>query len=331
MKKVSVIVPVYNAESVLHYCVDSILNQTFKDYELILVDDGSTDGSGALCDEYALTNENVLVKHMENQGVSVARNTGIELAKGEYICFVDSDDYVEKDFLQEMVGKAEEGFDFVLTAYQWVDDYNCNAFKTVIYIEKESYSVADKNSLMNLSNLVLLSQPWNKLFKREIIIDNHIRMPENISLGEDTVFVFRYLSCIIERRFCVINKPLYYYFSNNADSLLNKYRDNLFEISVKLNNYLYEEVKKWKLPDEQLRMFYNSCYYRMENVLFNTFREENKASRKEKLRRNSITIKSADFQNWYKLFNGHLNPVYKFAFQIKKYYPIYWLIILKGK
>ena len=139
---------------------------------------------------------------------------------------------------------------------------------------------------------------------------------------EDTVFVFRYLSCIIERRFCVINKPLYYYFSNNADSLLNKYRDNLFEISVKLNNYLYEEVKKWKLPDEQLRMFYNSCYYRMENVLFNTFREENKASRKEKLRRNSITIKSADFQNWYKLFNGHLNPVYKFAFQIKKYYHI---------
>ena len=330
MKKVSVIVPVYNAESVLHYCVDSILNQTFKDYELILVDDGSTDGSGALCDEYALTNENVLVKHMENQGVSVARNTGIELAKGEYICFVDSDDYVEKDFLQEMVGKAEEGFDFVLTAYQWVDDYNHNAFKIVIYKEKESYSVVDKNSLMDLSSLVLLSQPWNKLFKRKIIIENNIRMPEDISLGEDTVFVYRYLSSIINHKFLVINKLLYNYFSNSSDSLLNKYRSDLFEISVKLNDYLSQEVYKWDVSDEQLRMFHNACYYRMENVLFNTFRKENKQSDKEKLRYNNTVMKSKSFRYWLKKFSGKLNPIFRLGYSLKKFYPIYLLTKKKG-
>ena len=328
--KVSIIVPVYNAESVLHYCVDSILNQTFKDYELILVDDGSTDGSGALCDEYALTNENVLVKHMENQGVSVARNTGIELAKGEYICFVDSDDYVEKDFLQEMVGKAEEGFDFVLTAYQWVDDYNHNAFKTVIYKEKESYSVIDKNSLMDLSSLVLLSQPWNKLFKRKIIIENNIRMPEDISLGEDTVFVYRYLSSIINHKFLVINKLLYNYFSNSSDSLLNKYRSDLFEISVKLNDYLSQEVYKWDVSDEQLRMFHNACYYRMENVLFNTFRKENKQSDKEKLRYNNTVMKSKSFRYWLKKFSGKLNPIFRLGYSLKKFYPIYLLTKKKG-
>ena len=217
---ISTIVPVYNAEKVLHYCVDSILNQTFKDFELILIDDGSTDNSGALCDEYASKYDNITVRHTKNQGVSKARNTGIELAKGEYICFVDSDDYVEKDFLQEMVAKAEEGFDFVLTAYQWVDDYNHNVFKTVIYKEKESYSVVDKNSLMDLSSLVLLSQPWNKLFKRKIIIENNIRMPEDISLGEDTVFVYRYLSSIINQRFVVINKLLYNYFCQNQKKIL---------------------------------------------------------------------------------------------------------------
>ena len=88
---------------------------------------------------------------------------------------------------------------------------------------------------MSLGSLVLLSQPWNKIFKKEIILENGIRMPEDLSLGEDTVFVYRYLSCIILENFAVINKPLYFYFSNNTQSLLNKYRDDLFKVNKKLN------------------------------------------------------------------------------------------------
>ena len=294
--KVSIIVPVYNAENVLHYCIDSILNQTYKDFELILVDDGSTDRSGDICDEYALDNDNISVLHIQNGGVSRARNTGIERAKGDYICFVDSDDYIDQLFLEELVNKAEEGYNFVLTAYQWVENYNYNATRTIFYKDDESYSVLDRNSLMSLSNLVLLPQPWNKLFKRDIVINEDIRMPEDISLGEDTTFVYRYLSVVIDQSFVVINKPLYYYFNSvDSGSLLNKYRDDLFEINVSLNNYLYQEIVKWNLSEEHLQMFFNSCYYRMENVLFNTFRKENKVSVKKKIEYNSSVLKTSEF------------------------------------
>ena len=97
MTLVSIIVPVYKVENVLHYCIDSILNQTYNNFELILIDDGSPDSSGKICNEYAKRDLRIKVFHKENEGVSVARNTGIELAKGKYICFVDSDDYIQRD------------------------------------------------------------------------------------------------------------------------------------------------------------------------------------------------------------------------------------------
>lgn len=328
--KVSIIVPVYNAEKVLHYCVDSILNQTYKDFELILVNDGSTDNSGEICDKYSLENDNVVVIHTENGGVSKARNTGIKNAIGDYICFIDSDDYVSDTFLEELVNKTRDGYNFVLTSYHWVNNYEYNSFKTVSY-NSTDYSIVNKNDLMDLGNLVLLSQPWNKLFKNSIIIENNIRMPEDISLGEDTVFVYRYLSCIISEEFAVINKPLYFYYSNNEQSLLNKYRDDLFEVNKKLNKYLYEEVKKWDFSEKQIKSFYNGCYYRMENVLFNTFRKENSRSNKEKIKYNSKVIKSDEFQYWVKRNTNRINPVFKFSYKIKSYYPIYLLKKIKGE
>ena len=328
---VSIIVPVYNVEEVLHYCIDSILTQTFKDFELILVDDGSIDKSGEVCDKYAEKDERISVIHKENGGVSSARNTGIENAKGEYICFIDSDDYVEKEFLQKMISKTEEGYDFVLSGYNWVLDYNHKSSQTVVYKKDENYSVIDKNHLMELRALVLLSQPWNKIFKKSIIIENSIRMPEDISLGEDTVFVYRYLSEIINKKFLVINSTLYNYYSNNSDSLLNKYRSDLFEVNVKLNNYLHEEIAKWNLSDEQCQLFYNSCYYLMENVLFNTFRKENQLSTKERIKYNSTVIQSDDFQYWYKKSTNKINPVFRFSYIIKSFYPIYILQKIKGE
>ena len=103
MPLVSVIVPVYKVENVSHYCIDSILNQTFMDFELILIDDGSPDNSGKICDEYAKIDSRVKVVHKENEGVSAARNAGLELAKGKYICFVDSDDYIQRDYLERLI------------------------------------------------------------------------------------------------------------------------------------------------------------------------------------------------------------------------------------
>ena len=103
MRTISVIVPVYKVEPYINHCVDSILAQTYRDFELILVDDGSPDNCGKICDEYAKQDSRVHVIHQENKGVSAARNAGISLAKGEYISFIDGDDYVEKDFFERII------------------------------------------------------------------------------------------------------------------------------------------------------------------------------------------------------------------------------------
>ena len=103
IRLISVVVPVYNVEDVLHFCIDSILNQTYSDFELLLVDDGSTDKSGDICDQYARKDTRIRVFHKENGGVSSARNLGIDNANGEYICFIDSDDYVNSEFLDSLI------------------------------------------------------------------------------------------------------------------------------------------------------------------------------------------------------------------------------------
>ena len=108
MPKISVIVPVYNVEKYLRKCIESILNQTFREFELILVDDGSTDSSGKICDEYALKDSRIKVIHKENGGASSARNAGLDVAKGEYIGFVDSDDWIEMDMYGELYRLIKE-------------------------------------------------------------------------------------------------------------------------------------------------------------------------------------------------------------------------------
>ena len=123
MPKISVIVPVYNVEKYLHRCVDSILAQTFTDFELLLINDGSKDSSGVICDEYAAKDSRVLVFHKENGGVSSARNMGLDNAKGEWISFVDSDDWVEKEYLETLYQDGE--FDFV-TCYWNVLENNAH-------------------------------------------------------------------------------------------------------------------------------------------------------------------------------------------------------------
>ena len=115
MPKLSVIVPVYNTEKYLRECVDSILAQTFTDFELILVDDGSTDGSGAICDEYAGKDSRIRVIHQENGGATLARRSGVRIAQGEYVAFVDSDDWIAQHIYQNMMEKAETcGADVIL-------------------------------------------------------------------------------------------------------------------------------------------------------------------------------------------------------------------------
>ena len=191
MYKVSVIVPVYNAVAVLARGVDSILAQSFQDFELILVDDGSKDGSGAICDQYAAQDGRVKVIHQENAGVSTARNAGLEAACGEWVTFVDSDDMVLDCFLESLMNAAsrDERIDLAYCGYAIVEgNASVKTYKSGIYIGKEQVHDA-----LSRTNLLYRCSPWAKLYRRSIIVDNGLKFDVNLSISEDRLFVYSYL------------------------------------------------------------------------------------------------------------------------------------------
>lgn len=320
MPVISVIVPVYNVEKVLYHCIDSILNQIFNDFELILVDDGSTDNSGRICDEYAGKDTRAKVIHKQNGGVSSARNAGIEVAKGEYICFVDSDDYLESNYLKELVEtkKKYPDFDNVWCGFQTVEDYLKSNINTVASEYNKDYSFSDLSSIMDLCEKWLVQMPWNKLYDTKTIKKNRLSFPPELSLGEDYIFNLRYLDCT-NGKIVVINKPLYDYLRDGKESLDNKYYPDLLEIYRRLNSEIEKYAEKWSLSDVQISKMYSSFFFRLEAVLRNTFNKKNNQSFFKKIKYNTDVLKSDDFQESMKKMDASLHPLYRFAYKKRKY------------
>lgn len=182
---ISVIVPIYKAEQYIHRCVDSILAQSYTDFELLLIDDGSPDGCGVICDEYSAKDSRVRVFHKENRGVSSARNLGLDNAQGEWITFVDSDDWIDCDFLEKLM--VDDCTDLVVGGnirpsgeLKQAADKQYNALSMAAFLEEHL-------------NGSLLRAPWGKLLRYSIIDSNHIRFDEQVRFGEDTIFIYQYL------------------------------------------------------------------------------------------------------------------------------------------
>ena len=191
--KISVIVPVYNVEKYLRQCLDSILAQTFTDFELLLIDDGSPDTSGTICDEYAALDSRVRVFHKENGGVSSARNLGLDNAQGEWITFVDADDEIKECFLSTFVDiQNEKNAELIVTSVEFFHS------KESIRLSILSDGFYDKSKYGELiiylrDEISLLGVPWNKLYNSEIIKKNNVRFDEGISSYEDEIFVIQYM------------------------------------------------------------------------------------------------------------------------------------------
>ena len=191
MPTVSVIVPVYNAEGVVSRGVDSVLAQSYTDFELILVDDGSTDGSGAICDNYAQQDGRVKVIHQENAGVSAARNAGLRVAQGEWVTFVDSDDILLDGFLESLVAAVnrDERIDLAYCGYAIVEGAtSIKTYRSATYIGKEQL-----HDVLSSTKLLYRCSPWAKFFRRSIITDNGLQFDENLTISEDRLFLYQYL------------------------------------------------------------------------------------------------------------------------------------------
>lgn len=201
--KISVIVPVYNVEKYLPRCIDSILSQSFTNFELILVDDGSPDNSGRICDKYAAKDSRIRVIHKKNGGASSARNVGIKNAKGEWITFIDADDYIEQGFFA-IPGELSE--DLLIQNYKKEEGGNI----TSVEFEKSVIPHRDMQTFINenLHQIIFLS-PWAKFFKRSLLQSYNISFLENIKVGEDNLFVLDYLHIVQSIRVLGSSKYVY--------------------------------------------------------------------------------------------------------------------------
>ena len=211
---VSVIVPVYKVEKYLPECIDSILAQTFTDFELILVDDGSPDNSGKICDDYATRDSRIRVFHKENGGVSSARNLGLDNARGEWIAFVDGDDWVGERYLEHLL-EAIEGFScFVVSGWQrWK-----GGVRTASYLRFSDEHVSRSDALWK-KGLYAYGYPFSKIYCRALIQQNNLRFDTALSMLEDAIFMLNYLRFVSSVRFLAFTEDYCY---RDTDSSLSK-------------------------------------------------------------------------------------------------------------
>ncbi|MBQ4516015.1 MAG: glycosyltransferase family 2 protein [Clostridia bacterium] len=261
--KVSVIVPVYNAEKYIKRCVNSLKNQTIDDIEIILVDDSSTDSSLEMCNKMAEEDGRIKVIHKVNEGAGMARNEALKIATGEYIGFADSDDFVEKDMFKTLYEKAEKyGSDLVMSGVLFVDGNMFSKEGECIlktYFDKDTHFETEEE-LKKLKMGIVGALPddrddskygmsiWKNLFKREIINQNNIAFEsEREMLSEDALFMIDYISCI--KKATGINEAFYNY-CRNEDSISKSYKKDRFLKSLVFEGEVEKRFKKDICPDE---------------------------------------------------------------------------------
>lgn len=243
---ISVIVPVYKVEQFIYRCVDSILNQTYPNLEIILVDDGSPDRSGAICDEYAAKDNRIRVIHQENSGVSAARNAGLDICTGEYIAFVDSDDYLEltlfSDCLTEIILHNPDLVDY---GFRIVDQYETEKQTHVHTVAKHCCIQRDEIIDYIIPQLVHTKERnsdflgvwiWNKIFRAKHIRDYCLRFHSDIRIWEDGIFTIEYMQ-YVHRLVCL--SKCYYNYRDTENSLSTQHDENLWKNAL----VIYEKYR----------------------------------------------------------------------------------------
>lgn len=240
---VSVIVPVYNVEKYLEKCLDSIINQTYEDIEIILIDDGSQDNSGAICDVYAKRDNRILVIHKENTGVSDTRNKGIDVAQGKYICFIDSDDTVSLSYIEKLVQPTRhEDYDLVICNFQklFPDKVLDMSFSNIKCFS--GVFIRDYQFLYTITSF-----PCGKLYKASVIKGKNIIFPVDFPDAEDQMFNFQYY-CYV-KKYCLINEPLYYYWqrsgSASKNNSLKSFECNLLKLKYEKSFYKNNHIEDY--------------------------------------------------------------------------------------
>ena len=315
MAEISIIIPVYNTAEFLPKCLESVLDQTFQSFELILVDDGSTDASYEIMRQYAHIAQNISIFHQDNKGVSAARNLGLQNATGKWIAFLDSDDWLNRDYLEKLWTDIED-VNFVLCGMNLIDRNEISRpamlrTKPTPYVENDVYKLSE---IYNSLNMFAFCGPVCKLFLKSIIDSHSIRFPENLSFGEDSLFVAEYLHYISKIR--VVNLPLYNVRSRAdslsasnmpLDQLINTYREvhrqtlsfckiqGIEDLSSQESYY----IDRLLFCSEKMRTSPNADFFRKERYLSYDYIYHSPYNKKSSNKLTYFFYLSGFFHCWY--------------------------------
>lgn len=254
MISVSVIVPVYNAERYLERCVNSIIAQTFTDYELILVDDGSSDGSGKMCDDYAKSNPQVCVIHQANQGVSTARQKGLDAANGQYVIFADPDDWVEPTMLEELFEVAINNDADVVIFDFWINSSEVTGDRK----HQNPRALSSDSLLRQLISGELHGFTWNKLYRSSCLRKYHVTFPQGINYSEDLWFNCKLL-LNQNVKVAYLNKAFYHYdYYSNSSGLSRKLRARSVKDYLSFIEFIHDELQEDDFKDELAILRFNA-------------------------------------------------------------------------
>lgn len=306
---VTIIVPAYNVEDKIERNVHSILNQTYYNFELLIIEDGSNDGTGCICDRLSCIDHRIRVIHTENRGVSSARNRGIRESQGKYIFFFDSDDFVNSNMVEFLIEFQKKwNADLVVCSFErFQNESQINAN----YVNKNiTFAYSKEEFMSNLADIMLNMDklsvfcPWNKLYLADIIKENELFFNENMSMGEDFLFNLSYFrSC---RRIIMNDRKLYYYSKENANSLEQMYRKDLFNIQKKLVQSTQSLLEKEKCFHEENRLnlskyFINRISYCLDKIV------NNRELEKEEINQNiKVIIEDGYVMNCVEIAQGVL-------------------------
>lgn len=275
--EISVIVPVYKVERFLSKCVKSILAQTFTDFELLLIDDGSPDRSGKLCDEWAVKDTRIRVFHQKNAGVSAARNKGLDEALGKYIVFVDSDDWVLREYLKELyeIVCSQYGNGLIIQGANRITVDNIRL--SGISLPDRYFSFAEIGKAFIENNICEVGYPWSKIYVRSIISSNSIRFDENISCCEDLLFMYQYLFYC---DYLTLSHSQNYIYVKYASSLSTDIHSFESEYACLM---LYQQLLKkmmhiWDMPLNKLAVTIHSMMVPFERALKSDYQTDRKIS-----------------------------------------------------
>lgn len=302
---ISIIIPVYKAEQTLSKCINSVLVQTYTDFELILVDDGSPDNSGVICDQWAIRDERIRVIHQENRGVSHARNQGMKTALGDYICFVDSDDWIKPDYLKRMYDSLLDNKKSGLI----VHGFECFTSEGIVLpgrkLDNKLLLSKDFGEAFREDHICRLGYSCSKLYKRDLIFQYNIFFDEQIYCCEDLMFMYAYLLHCDYLLYGDSQEYVYIKYSNSMSIVVNSFESE-YKCFTLYKKYVELYMEKYSLSADSMKSSYDSMMVIFRRALKTNYLRLGIIGRSERLM-NLKTLMKDNFE----IIERYYNPVYR--------------------